>query len=305
MKRKKYTNTDPNVTPNSFKDLLRWQKESRKKRKDVSFQLPTHQDVNVDYLFSNLTDPTITWIGHSTFLIQMTGLNIITDPVWASYLGMYRRLTPPGIPIHEVPPIDVVLISHSHYDHLNYSSIRRLKGQPLFMVPSGLAHVFKRKGFERTVELDWWETYEVKGVMFSFVPAQHWAKRTLTDTNRSHWGGWIIGGRSETIYFAGDSGYFKGFSEIGEKFEIDYCLMPVGAYEPEWFMGTEHVNPEEAIQAFIDTRSRIMIPMHYGAYMLADDTTQEALERLRLGWKNRSLEKNRLSTLQLGETLRL
>ena len=303
MSRKQYANMDPHVTVHSLMDFVRWQIESRQKNKDVSFQLDLHKNVDVDFLCSNLTRSTITWIGHSTFLIQMAGLNIVTDPVWAKLLGTYRRLSCPGIPIHELPPIDVVLISHSHYDHLNYRSIRHLKGQPLFLVPSGLDRAFKRRGYERVIALEWWGTYGLDELTFSFAPAQHWTKRTLTDTNRSHWGGWVVEDGSHTIYFVGDSGYFKGFQQIGDRFDIDYCLMPIGAYEPEWLMATEHVSPEEAIQAFIDTHSNVMIPMHYGAYMLADDTTEEALDRLKKGWAKTNLGKNRLNILQLGETL--
>lgn len=305
MKRKYYENLDKNATTSSFKDLMRWQKERRGKRKDLSFQIPISEKVDIDFLTSNRSIPTITWIGHSTFLIQLNGLNIITDPVWAKQLGTYRRLTPAGIPIDKLPLIDIVLISHSHYDHLNYRSIKRLKGDPLFLVPSGLARIFKRKGYAKTLEFNWWDNHRFKGLNISFVPAQHWTKRTLTDTNRSHWGGWVIEDRASTIYFAGDSGYFSGFKQIGARYNIDYCLMPIGAYEPEWFMATQHVSPEDAIQAFLDTDSKTMIPMHYGAYMLADDTPKEALDRLHSEWQKRALENDRLHVLQIGETIRV
>lgn len=305
MKRKHYENLDKNATTSSFKDSMRWQKERRGKRKDLSFQIPISEKVDIDFLTSNRSIPTITWIGHSTFLIQLNGLNIITDPVWAKQLGTYRRLTPAGIPIDKLPLIDIVLISHSHYDHLNYRSIKRLKGDPLFLVPSGLARIFKRKGYAKTLEFNWWDNHQFKGLNISFVPAQHWTKRTLTDTNRSHWGGWVIEDRASTIYFAGDSGYFSGFKQIGARYNIDYCLMPIGAYEPEWFMATQHVSPEDAIQAFLDTDSKTMIPMHYGAYMLADDTPKEALDRLHSEWQKRALENDRLHVLQIGETIRV
>ncbi len=137
----------------------------------------------------------LTWIGHATFIIQINGLTIVTDPVWAKRLGTIRRLTDPAIPIHDVPPADVILISHSHYDHLHFSSIKQLKGNPLILVPSGLRSSFLKRGFERVVECCWWDTVVEQNVSFTFVPAQHWSKRTLFDTNTSHWGGWVIEGK--------------------------------------------------------------------------------------------------------------
>jgi L-ascorbate metabolism protein UlaG (beta-lactamase superfamily) len=305
MKKIRYENTDKSAALATFKDLLQWRKERKGKQKDLSFQVPSVEKTEEVFLQSNRKIPTITWIGHSTFLIQLNGLNILTDPVWANRLGTDKRLSPPGLPIGELPPIDVVLISHSHYDHLSYSSIKRLKGDPLFFVPIGLGSWFKRKGFNKTVEFNWWDEQQISGLTISFVPAQHWSKRTPTDTNHSHWGGWIIQNPNQTLYFVGDSGYFEGFHTIGEKYAIDYCLMPIGAYEPEWFMAAQHVNPEDAVKAFINTRSKVMIPMHYGAYRLADDTPKEALDRLQAEWEKRKLDGKKLTVLKLGETIQM
>ncbi|CAM3909499.1 MBL fold metallo-hydrolase [Lederbergia lenta] len=305
MKKKRYENIDKNASLSTFKDLLQWRRERKAKQKDLSFQVPTADEIEVEFLQSNRTISTITWIGHSTFLIQLNGKNILTDPIWANRLGLDKRLSPPGLKIRDLPPIDFVVISHSHYDHLHYSSLKSLNGEPTFFVPIGLGNWFKRKGFRKTVEFSWWEEHEVAGLQFTFTPAQHWTKRTLTDTNRSHWGGWVIQDCSkQTIYFAGDSGYFKGFQEIGKKYDINYCLMPIGAYEPEWFMAAQHVSPEEAIKAFVDTQAQTMIPMHYGAYRLADDTPKEALDRLLAEWKKQKLTDERLEVLKIGETLR-
>ncbi|WP_062105738.1 MBL fold metallo-hydrolase [Bacillus niameyensis] len=304
MKNKRFENMDKNATVSTFKDLLQWRKERKQKKKSLSYQVPVVKEPEVNFLTHNKTTSTITWIGHSTFFIQLNGKNIITDPVWAIRMGAEKRLTPPGLPIDQLPPIDYVFISHSHYDHLHYSSIRKLKGDPTFFVPIGLGVWFRRKGFSNVVECKWWDEQVVDGLKIHFVPAQHWTKRTLTDTNRSHWGGWVIVGE-KTVYFAGDSGYFKGFSEIGKRYNIDYCLMPIGAYEPEWFMSNQHVNPEEAVQAYIDTGANSMIPMHYGAYMLADDTPKEALDRLLAEWTKRELPKNELKIMKIGETLKI
>ncbi len=305
MKKTRYENTDKSAALATFKDLLQWRKERKGKQKDLSFKVPLVEKTEAVFLQSNRTTPTITWIGHSTFLIQLNGQNILTDPVWANRLGTDKRLTPPGLPIKELPPIDIVLISHSHYDHLSYGSIKRLKGDPTFFVPVGLGNWFKRKGFNKTVEFNWWDEHQMSGLTIAFVPAQHWSKRTLRDTNHSHWGGWIIQNSNQTVYFVGDSGYFEGFRAIGEKYAIDYCLMPIGAYEPEWFMAAQHVSPEDAVKAFVDTQSKVMIPMHYGAYRLADDTPKEALVRLRAEWEKRKLDGKKLNVMKLGETIKM
>lgn len=305
MKKKRYENSDTLATTSSFKELIRWRKERRSKKKDLSYRLPVAENIEDVFLRSNRSIATITWIGHSTFLIQLSGINILTDPVWASILGFDKRLSAPGIKIKDLPAIDYVLISHSHYDHLHLSSIKKLPGNPTFLVPSGLGDWFKRKGYKRTIEFNWWDEHEMNGLTFAFVPAQHWTKRSFTDTNRSHWGGFIIQDGNQTIYFAGDSGYFKGFQEIGDQYDIDYCLMPIGAFEPEWFMGVQHVSPEEAVRAFLDTRSKVMIPMHYGAFRLADDTPKDAIDRLLAEWERKELEERNLSVLKTGETMRL
>jgi L-ascorbate metabolism protein UlaG (beta-lactamase superfamily) len=305
LKKKRYENSDTLATISSFKDLIQWRKERRAKKKDLSYRLPVAQKKEDVFLRSNRSIPTITWIGHSTFLIQLSGINILTDPVWASILGFDKRLSPPGIKIKDLPAIDYVLISHSHYDHLHLSSIKKLPGNPTFLVPSGLGDWFKRKGYKSTIEFNWWDEHDMGGLTFAFVPAQHWTKRSFTDTNRSHWGGFIIQDGNQTIYFAGDSGYFKGFQEIGDLYAVDYCLMPIGAYEPEWFMGVQHVSPEEAVRAFLDTRSKVMIPMHYGAFRLADDTPKDALDRLLAEWKRKEPDERNLRVLKIGETMKL
>jgi len=328
----KYRNLDDADTLKSFKDLRRWQKERRAKAKDLSFTVP-HSDVKeVRFLQNNRTVNTITWIGHSTFLIQFRGLNILTDPVWGNRMGFFKRLSAPGLSLNELPEPDIVLISHSHYDHLHFSTLRRLPGSPLYLVPSGLRRKMRMKGYRRVQELAWWEKTDVQGVEFHFVPAQHWSRRTLWDTNRSHWGGWVIQSglkdgqsgledgqsglkdgqdapverkREKAVYFAGDSGYFRGFREIGVRFDIGCALLPIGAYEPEWFMAGQHVSPEEAVQAFLDCRGETFVPMHYGAFRLADDTPKEALDRLEAEWTRRGLDRERLRMLRLGETMRI
>lgn len=310
MKKNRYRNLDNVENTSTWSDLRRWQKERKTKVKDLSYIVPLAKSIETPYLQTNRIDPTITWIGHSTFFIQLSGLNLLVDPVWANRMGFQNRLAPAGIPIEDLPEIDIVLISHGHYDHLHFGSIQKLKGRPLFLIPIGLGKTFKRHGLFHFQEFEWWQSYTNSNIHITFVPAQHWTRRTLFDTNTSLWGGWVMGISQDqeselTIYFVGDTGYFRGFKEIGDQYQIDYVLMPIGAYEPEWFMSKQHVTPEEAIQGFIDCKANFFVPMHYGAFRLADDTPQEALDRLYAEWRRRELDHQKLIELARGETLRL
>ncbi|MBB3108601.1 L-ascorbate metabolism protein UlaG (beta-lactamase superfamily) [Paenibacillus phyllosphaerae] len=313
----RYANLNPAATTSSMKDLRRWRKEraGKMKHKDFSWVVPTAAAARAYKKDAANGEPSIVWVGHSTFLIRHSGLNIVTDPVWAGSMGFQKRLTKPGIAMNEMPKVDVILLSHSHYDHLHLPSVKALAGQTeaTLIVPVGLAAMLRRKGYSSVIELQWWESATVGGAKFTFVPAQHWTRRTLTDTNRSHWGGFIIEDMTAdrerqpepTVYFAGDSGYFEGFKQIGERFDIDVALMPIGAYEPEWFMRMQHVSPEEALQAFLDVKAKVFVPMHYGAFALADDTPREAIDRLEAERARLGIEPERILTLALGEVLAL
>lgn len=301
---KRYENMDTVNTKKSIRSFLKWRKERNLSKKDFSFLVEQSPVKQVEFLRKNNEQTTITWIGHSTFFIQTNGLNILTDPVWAKKLKFIPRLTEPGLSLQELPNIDIVLISHGHYDHLDFSTLRQLNNDVLYLVPAGLKKLFLRKKFTRVEEYNWWESTTIDEVSFHFVPAQHWTRRSLFDMNTSHWGGWIIHNETadETIYFCGDSGYFRGFKEIGKRFSIDVALMPIGAYEPEWFMKVSHVSPEEAVQAYLDVNATHFIPMHYGAFALADETPREAITRLRNNWNLRMLPWEHLHVLFLGQT---
>jgi L-ascorbate metabolism protein UlaG (beta-lactamase superfamily) len=306
MPKKLYKNLDGVEMKTSIKRLQQWRKERKTKNKDLSYVIPHIGHLDIEGM---LSQNSMTWIGHATFLLRYCGLTIVTDPVWAKSMGFKKRLAEPGIPLDKMPSVDVVLISHGHYDHLDFPSLRALKGDPMIIVPEGLKVKFQRKGFRKVVELSWWHKITVAGVQIDFVPTQHWTQRTLWDTNRSHWGGWVIQedkrelGRAPSIYFAGDSGYFRGFKEIGQRYDLEYVMMPIGAYEPEWFMSKQHVTPEEAVQAYLDSGGKHFIPMHYGAFFLADDTPKEALDRLHLEWERRQLDIALLNVLIHGEML--
>lgn len=303
LKRTRFRNLDDIDNVKSWKEILRWRRERKSKIKDLDKVIPQAETKREDFLQDNRSLSTITWVGHSTFLLQMSGSNILTDPVWAASMGMEKRQSPPGIALERLPEIDVVVISHGHYDHLDFPTLRKLKGNPLYLVPMGLKRLFLRKGFSRVEELAWWEDFHAGDIQFAFVPAQHWTRRGLFDTNTSHWGGWVIQSDSETVYFAGDTGYFRGFREIGARFNIDYALMPIGAYEPEWFMKNSHIGPEDAVKAFTELNAKYFIPMHYGTFRLADDTGPEALARFEQAWEDMGLNTGSKLVLKLGETV--
>lgn len=300
--KKRFFNLDNIENTKSFNDFRRWQKERRQNKKDLSIQIEQSPTKEIVQLNKNRKDASITWIGHSTFFIQIDGLNIVTDPVWANRMGLGKRLTAPGISITDLPDIDIVLISHGHFDHLDFPSIKKLKGDPTFYVPIGLGKIFNKRGYHNIFEANWYDSFKLNSLSLSFVPAQHWTKRTLTDTNTSHWGGWVIENEPHSIYFVGDTGYFRGFKEIAEKFNIETVLMPIGAYEPEWFMKVSHINPEDAVKAYIELNGTTFIPMHYGTYHLADDTGPEAIARLDAEWDKQQLDPNQLKKLLIGET---
>jgi L-ascorbate metabolism protein UlaG (beta-lactamase superfamily) len=309
MAKIRYNNVDNVSTDKTLKEFRKWREERRRKKKDYSYVVPSTPP-RLSYLSENRLETTITWVGHSTFFVQYEGMNIITDPIWAERLGFEKRLGPPGIPIHEVPPIDLILISHSHYDHLHIASIRKLyRTGTTLVVPVGLKRKMLRKGFHSCVEMEWWQEILIGRIKLAFVPTQHWTRRTPWDTNTSHWGGYILQSsepeehkRPLNLYFAGDSGYFPGFKEIGSRYKIHVALMPIGAYEPEWFMTSQHVNPEEAMQAFMDVGAETMIPMHFGTFRLADDTAREALDRMENARLKHGISKERIRTLGHGET---
>lgn len=301
--KKRYENLNNVTNTKSFREMMKWTKERRSKVKDLSVNIEQCPNKQVEKIKENRSRTSYTWIGHSTFLIQLNGLNILTDPVWAKRMGFQKRLTEPGIPLADMPEIDIVVISHGHYDHLDFPTLKKLKGDPHYIVPEGLKSIFLRKGYRQVTEMSWWESVDHKGLTIHFVPAQHWTRRTLTDTNTSHWGGFIFQSDEETMYFVGDTGYFPGFKEIGERFKIDTVFMPIGAYEPEWFMKDSHINPEDSVKAFLELQAKTFVPMHYGAYRLADDTGPEALERLYREWEKRQLPEEQLRVLMLGETV--
>jgi L-ascorbate metabolism protein UlaG (beta-lactamase superfamily) len=228
----------------------------------------------------------ITFVGHSSFLIQIGGRRLLIDPVFAERLIALRRLRRPGVGIKDLPPIDMVLLSHAHMDHLNRPSLRRIVAHtlkmtgraPLAIVPWGVEDLVSDLGFARVVTLEWWQTKSISGLDVTMTPCKHWGARFFKDTHRG-FGGYVIAGGGHTVYHSGDTAYFDGFRKIGERLKPEVALLPIGAYNPDSYRGV-HTSPEEALQGFLDLGAQRMIPMHYGTFRLSQEPMDEPVERL-------------------------
>ncbi len=252
------------------------------------FSLRTGTPLRPDLLSHAGVEFQITWIGHASFLIQTEGMNILVDPVWASWLGPLKRVRHPGLAIEDLPPIHAVLITHAHFDHLHLRALKRIgQGQPIF-VPRGVGGLVKRAGFGEIVEMDLWEKVQCGPLEITFTPSKHWGARTVHDTHRG-FGGYLIRNEAgRVVYHCGDSAYFDGFHKIGDHSDIHLAILPIGAYGA--LSGREvHMNPEEALTAFTDLHAGHMVPMHYGTYPLGCEPMDEPLKRLRAASTERGL----------------
>jgi L-ascorbate metabolism protein UlaG (beta-lactamase superfamily) len=264
------------------------------------------------FLAANRTVPALTWIGHATLLLQYNGVNVLTDPYLTeraspfSFMGP-RRKVPPALSFGQLPHIEIVVITHNHYDHLDAETVRRLNGQPggppRFLVPLGLKPWFAREGISNVTELDWWEHESHKGLEIMLVPAQHFSARTPWDRNETLWGGWVVRHPGFTFYISGDTGYSPDFEEIGRRVgRIDLAALPIGAYDPRWFMKTMHVDPEEAVQIYQDLGARYAVAMHWGTFQLTDEPIDEPPQRLAAALEQAGIPAERFFLMKIGES---
>jgi N-acyl-phosphatidylethanolamine-hydrolysing phospholipase D len=263
---------------------------------------PFHADVHLD---------TVTWIGHTTVLVHMDGKNILTDPVWTHRAGPAKmigapRISDPGLRIEDLPAIDIVLISHNHYDHLDEDAVRRIaQANPLatFLVPLGVGSWLRARDVLNVRELDWWENIRMYGLTLTCTPAQHFSGRGLGDHNKSLWATWSVEGKAKRLFFGGDSGYAPLFKEIGRRLgPFDLSLLPIGAYDPRTFMRPVHMDPAEAVQASLDLHARTMLATHWGTFLLTDERADDPPRKMEEAVRSRSLPHEHYWTFMLGET---
>jgi N-acyl-phosphatidylethanolamine-hydrolysing phospholipase D len=268
--------------------------------------------------------PAVTWLGHASTLVQAGGLNVLTDPIFSERASPMQFLGPqraqaPGVALNDLPLIDVVVISHNHYDHLDRDSVlgldakaRREGHSTLFLVPLGQKPWFENLGITNVVDLDWWQKHNVRGVDFYLTPAQHWSARGVFDHNHTLWGSWAVFAADLHWYFAGDTGYSTDFANTQRRFAdrqtpamgggFDLALIPLGAYEPRWFMRTLHINPEEAVQAHQDLGAKFSVGVHWGTFALSDEALDQPPKDLLTVRAAKGLTDAEFTLLKIGET---
>jgi L-ascorbate metabolism protein UlaG (beta-lactamase superfamily) len=249
----------------------------------------------------------LTFIGHASFFVQLGGQNVLIDPNFARWLFVLKRLRQPGVRVRDLPPIDTVLVTHAHFDHLHRPSLRAIVQQtlrrrhraPIIIVPNHVFDLVSDLGFDAVIELDWWNSYRHRGVTITHVPSRHWGARILKDSHRGY-GGYVLRDHKHSLYHAGDTAYFPGFREIGQRLAPELALLPIGAYNPPSFRNV-HASPADATRAFLDLHSRWMVPMHYGTFRLSHEPMEEPLQLLEEEAKAAGIE-DRVVVLKEGVT---
>ena len=286
-------------------DMWRWRVSDtiagrRVKDDDPAFVTPT-QPPDLSLMAS--AAPSLTWVGHATFVLRLGGKLIATDPVWSERIALFKRRAPAGVALGDLPPLDVVTVSHNHYDHLDAPTIARIGAGPLYVTPLGNGRWLKKAGAERVVELDWWQSHVVDGVEITVVPARHWSMRAPWNRNDALWGGFVYRAAEGVAYHSGDTALFDGFAEIGARFDpIDWAMLPIGAYEPRWFMEPQHMNPEDAGEAFARLGARALCAMHWGTFKLTDEPLGEPPRRIHKVFADRRLADERLWLFDVGQS---
>ena len=292
----------------SFGDFLKWRltrKEPKAVQIETSDQWKQLGEQSKNYAV---------WIGHSTYLLNNGDLTIVTDPVFSKRASPFswagpKRLIAPAISLEELPDIDVITVSHNHYDHLDIASLKtlhKLNPKALFLVSKGDMDLLVRSGIKNVTEFLWWENIEVKNTMFTFTPNQHWSARGFRDRNKSLWGGWFMQSSNHTIYHAGDTGYSDDFKETRSRLgSPDFAMIPIGGYNPPWFMNYHHVNPSESIQIALDLGVSKSFGMHWGTFRLTDEDILEPAQLIDQELKKLNLADDFFRTVKPGEILPL
>jgi L-ascorbate metabolism protein UlaG (beta-lactamase superfamily) len=253
----------------------------------------------------------VTFIGHATFLIQAEAGNVLTDPMFSERAGPWnvfgpKRVRSPAIPLDALPPISIVLLSHNHYDHCDVRTLRMLarRFDPVVVTPLGNARLVRSVGLRRIEELDWWQSAATTALPIMLTPAHHFSARRPLDRNRALWGGFVVVAGTQRIYFAGDTAYAPFFTDIRHRLgPIDLALLPIGAYEPRWFMKAVHMNPAEAVQAHLDLQATMSVGMHFGTFQMTTEGIDEPLLALDHAHKGRGVSAARFRTVGFGESL--
>lgn len=252
--------------------------------------------------------PRFTWIGHATVLIQYQGINILTDPIFSERASPIpftgpKRVTQPALTVEQLPKIDIVLISHNHYDHLDQSTVEKIGNSAIWIVPLGYKKWFKDLGISNVKEFDWWDVKQIKNIEITATPSQHWTARGLFDRYQQLWAAWSIKINDFNFWFAGDTGYnTKQFKEIGDRLgPFDFAIIPIGGYAPRWFMKDMHVNPAEAVEIHRDIKSKYSLGVHWGAFPLTAESIDEP--PIKLEQTIKSLTETKFVTAPLGKTL--
>ncbi|HEX3139406.1 MAG TPA: MBL fold metallo-hydrolase [Rhizobacter sp.] len=329
-----FQNNHAEFTPKSLAEVLRWRFDAarhglpRPPTDPITQVAPDLAFLQANARAGDLMQPAVTWVGHATVLAQLGGLTLLTDPIFSqraspSTLVGPKRQQPPGVPQAELPRVDLVLVSHNHYDHLDGASVdalsRQQGGSPLFVVPLGLKPWLASRGIHHAIELDWWESHRIAApggeVEVMLVPAQHWSARGLNDRMATLWGGFAVFAPDCHLFFAGDTGYSRDFGDLRERSAhrqipelgggFDIALLPIGAYEPRWFMATQHVNVPEAVKIHTDLGAKRSLGVHWGTFALTDEPLDEPPRVLARERAARGLAADAFTTIAIGETLRL
>jgi N-acyl-phosphatidylethanolamine-hydrolysing phospholipase D len=302
--------------PRSMGEVLAWQWRSWRDGLPPKPQQPTPQaEPDLAFIQTNAKaggamQPAVTWIGHASVLAQLGGLNVITDPM------LSERQVRPGLTLAQLPHIDAVLVSHNHYDHLDEDSVVALNAQaggpPLFVVPLGMKAWLAERGITNAVELDWWQSHQLGTTEIVLTPVQHWSGRGLNDRLKTLWGGYAVFAPELHLFFAGDTGYSKDFADIRARFAerqgargFDIALIPVGAYEPRWFMSNQHVNPTESVQIHLDLLAKRSLGIHWGTFNLTDEALDVPPAALAAARKEKGLSDDDFFVLAVGQTRKL